>query len=336
MAQHDYIIANQSGASFRADLNNGLAAAVSQNSGAAEPSTTYAYMPWADTTTGLYKIRNGANSAWIPLYKLDGTGFSVANGTAAAPSIFFRDSGTDTGIYSSGTDAVDIATAGVRRVGVSSAGDVTIYGQGDLRFADNDSSNYVGLQAPSTVISNVVFTLPSADGTARQALVTDGAAALSFANRSELVLATSLVATGSNSAFDFTSIPSWVKRITVMCYQVSTTISGSLYVQIGSGSFQATGYSSTYWYASTGSGVSSDAFVLSATGSAYLHDLTCTLTLVGSNKWMLSGISNIVLATNVGAQTIGSVELSGTLDRLRFATNAGVFDAGTINILYEG
>jgi len=336
MAQHDYIIANQSGASFRADLNNGLAAAVSQNSGAAEPSTTYAYMPWADTTTGLYKIRNGANSAWIPLYKLDGTGFSVANGTAAAPSIFFRDSGTDTGIYSSGTDAVDIATAGVRRVGVSSAGDVTIYGQGDLRLADNDSSNYVGLQAPSTVSSNVVFTLPSADGTARQSLVTDGAAALSFANRSELVLATSLVATGSNTVFDFTSIPSWVKRITVMCYQVSTTISGSLYVQIGSGSFQATGYSSTYWYASTGSGISSDAFVLSGTNSSYYHDLTCTLTLVGSNKWMLSGMANILLATNVGAQTIGSVDLSGTLDRLRFATNAGVFDAGTINILYEG
>lgn len=336
MAQHDYIIANQSGASFRADLNNALAAAVSENSGAAEPSTTYAYMTWADTTTGLYKIRNGANSAWIPLYKLDGSGFSVANGTAAAPSIFFRDSGTDTGIYSSGTDAVDIATAGLRRVGVSSAGDVTIYGQGDLRFADNDSSNYVGLQPPSTVSSNVVFTLPSADGTARQSLVTDGAAALSFANRSELVLATALAATGSNSVFDFSSIPSWVKRITLMCYRVSTTANATLYAQIGSGSLQASGYSSTYWYASTGSFLGTTAFILSGTNSGYFHDLTCTLTLVGGNKWMLSGMANLLLATNIGAQAIGSVELSGTLDRLRFATDAGTFDAGTINILYEG
>jgi len=65
MAQHDYIIANQSGAAFRADLNNGLAAIVSQNSGAAQPSTTYAYQWWADTTTGLLKIRNAANNAWI-------------------------------------------------------------------------------------------------------------------------------------------------------------------------------------------------------------------------------------------------------------------------------
>ena len=180
MAQHDYAIANQSGASFRADLNNGLAAVVSQNSGAAEPSTTYAYMTWADTTTGLYKIRNGANSAWIPLYKLDGTGFSVANGTAAAPSIFFRDSGTDTGIYSSGTDAVDIATAGIRRVGVSSAGDVTIYGQGDLRLADSDSSNWVAFQAPATVSSNVTWTLPATDGTNGQALKTNGSGTLTW------------------------------------------------------------------------------------------------------------------------------------------------------------
>lgn len=193
MAQHDYIIANQSGASFRADLNNGLAAAVSQNSGAAEPSTTYAYMTWADTTTGLFKLRNGANSAWIPLYKLDGTGFSVANGTAAAPSIFFRDSGTDTGIYSSGTDAVDIATAGLRRVGVSSAGDVTIYGQGDLRFADNDSSNYVGLQAPATVSSNVVFTLPGADGAAGLPLKTDGAGGLTFGTLGAAAMGSGLI-----------------------------------------------------------------------------------------------------------------------------------------------
>ena len=63
MAQHDYSIANQSGASFRADLNNALAAIVSQNSGTAEPAPTYAYQLWADTTAGLLKLRNAANSA---------------------------------------------------------------------------------------------------------------------------------------------------------------------------------------------------------------------------------------------------------------------------------
>ena len=77
MAQHDYIIANQSGAAFRSDLNNGLAAIVSQNSGAAQPSTTYAYQWWADTTTGLLKIRNAANNAWITVGTLASTNLGL-------------------------------------------------------------------------------------------------------------------------------------------------------------------------------------------------------------------------------------------------------------------
>lgn len=93
MAQHDYIIANQSGAAFRADLNNGLAAIVSQNSGATQPSTTYAYQWWADTTTGLLKIRNAANSAWITVGTLADANLGLATlvsptftGTPAAPT----------------------------------------------------------------------------------------------------------------------------------------------------------------------------------------------------------------------------------------------------------
>jgi hypothetical protein len=126
MAQHDYIIANQSGAAFRADLNNSLAAIVSQNSGAAQPSTTYAYQWWADTTTGLLKIRNAGNNAWITLFQLDGEWATLAleNGTAAAPSLYFKDSGTDTGLFSPGADVVAIATGGVERVRFTSTGAV--------------------------------------------------------------------------------------------------------------------------------------------------------------------------------------------------------------------
>jgi hypothetical protein len=65
MAQHDYDLANASGASFRSDANSALSAIVSVNSGASAPSTTFAYMLWADTTNGVLKQRNAANSAWI-------------------------------------------------------------------------------------------------------------------------------------------------------------------------------------------------------------------------------------------------------------------------------
>jgi hypothetical protein len=121
MAQHDYVIANGTGAAVRSDLNGALSAIVSQNSGATAPTTTYAYMTWADTTAGVMKMRNGANSAWITLYQLDGEWSTIAleNGTAAAPSLYFLSSGTDTGIYSPGTDQVGISTGGVVRLTTS-------------------------------------------------------------------------------------------------------------------------------------------------------------------------------------------------------------------------
>jgi hypothetical protein len=193
MAQHDYVIANGTGAAVRSDLNNALAAIVSQNSGATEPATMYAYQFWADTTTGLLKLRNAANNAWITLRQLDGDfdTVPVENGTASAPSIYFRASGTDTGFYSSGTDALDFTTAGTRRLGISSSGDIIVYGgnttlndQGDLRFADSDSSNWVAFQGPATVSSNVTWTLPSADGTSGQVLSTNGSGTLSWATAS--------------------------------------------------------------------------------------------------------------------------------------------------------
>jgi len=121
VATHDYVISNGTGSAVRSDINGALAAIVSQNSNASAPATTYAYMRWADTTAGVMKMRNGANSAWISLYQLDGEWTSIAfeNGTAAAPSIYFKDSGTDTGIYSPGTDQVALSTNGVVRLTTS-------------------------------------------------------------------------------------------------------------------------------------------------------------------------------------------------------------------------
>jgi hypothetical protein len=126
--QADFIVSNGTGAAVRSDLNGQLAAIVSNNSGATEPATMYAYQWWADTTTGLLKLRNSANSAWVTIRQLDGE-FStvpVENGTAAAPSIYFKDSGTDSGFFSPGTDAVAISTAGTNRLHVTSAGNVGV------------------------------------------------------------------------------------------------------------------------------------------------------------------------------------------------------------------
>ena len=134
MSQHDYVIANGTGAAVRSDLNNALAAIVSQNSGATAPATTYTYQWWADTTTGLLKLRNAANNAWITIGSLSAAGFGLlaagdtltaALGSASTPGITFTGD-LNTGIYSPGADQIAISTGGTGRLFVSSAGLVGI------------------------------------------------------------------------------------------------------------------------------------------------------------------------------------------------------------------
>jgi hypothetical protein len=188
--QADYVVSNGTGAAVRSDINNQLAAIVSNNSGATEPATMYAYQWWADTTTGLLKIRNAANNAWVTVGTLASTNLGLlasggtlvsALGSASTPGITFTGD-LNTGIYSPGADQVSIATGGSDRLSVDASGNVTINAQGDLRFADSDSSNWVAFQAPGTVASNVTWTLPSADGTSGQALTTNGSGTLSWAS----------------------------------------------------------------------------------------------------------------------------------------------------------
>lgn len=80
MSQHDYSIANDTGAAVRADMNNALQALASNNLGTSAPATTYAGMWWADSTNDLLKIRNAANSAWITVGTLSALSFLMLSG----------------------------------------------------------------------------------------------------------------------------------------------------------------------------------------------------------------------------------------------------------------
>lgn len=88
MSQHDMDIANAAGAAIRADLNLALAALVSNSSGATEPATKFAYQFWADTTTGLLKIRNAANSAWVTIGTLATVNLGLAAVAGSASQTF--------------------------------------------------------------------------------------------------------------------------------------------------------------------------------------------------------------------------------------------------------
>jgi len=108
VATHDYVLANQSGAAFRGDLNNALAAISSNNSNSTDPATTFANQWYVDTGDSTLKIRNAANSAYVNVSAVGGIG-SANLGLALAASPTFTGTATFGGnILMSGTGVIDL------------------------------------------------------------------------------------------------------------------------------------------------------------------------------------------------------------------------------------
>jgi hypothetical protein len=147
------------------------------------------------------------------------------------------------------------------------------------------------------------------------------------------------VASTSGTSIDFTGIPSWVKRITVMMSGVSTNGSSNPLIKIGAGSVTTSGYvAQSSNTAATGGIAYTTGFGLSSGVSTNVVYGAMVLTLVGSNLWVSSFCGGINSnGTPFTLMAGGSVTLSGTLDRIRITTVNGTdtFDAGSINILYE-
>jgi hypothetical protein len=146
------------------------------------------------------------------------------------------------------------------------------------------------------------------------------------------------VASTSGTSIDFTGIPSWVKRITVMFSAVSTSGTSIPQIQIGSGSALTSGYAGQTWTGNTNNSAHSTGFLIAgvwgATYAAYGH---AVLTNISGNIWVFSTAN---AATSSGSSSVGgggNTTLSGTLDRVRITTVNGTdtFDAGSVNILYE-
>jgi len=139
---------------------------------------------------------------------------------------------------------------------------------------------------------------------------------------------------------DFLSIPSWVKRITVMINGISLSGSDNLLIQIGSGSVSSSSYASGSSYLPNGSAIiaanSTAGFLLTSSGSASnVYYGQAILSLYGTNAWTFS--SALSRADTVTYSAAGvSPGLGGALDRLRFTvTGSNTFDAGAISIMYE-
>lgn len=144
------------------------------------------------------------------------------------------------------------------------------------------------------------------------------------------------VASTSGTAIDFTGIPSWVKRVTVMFKGVSTSGSSNFLFQLGdSGGIETTGYQAcggNYVGVTTStSGFPSHNTVASITTEGFIQFST-----LGLNLWTGKGNFASITAGQV-VSIAGSKTLAATLDRIRITTVNGTdtFDAGSINIMYE-
>lgn len=197
------------------------------------------------------------------------------------------------------------------------------------------TSGYAEIDAPAVAGNNTLI-LPGGNGTADQVLSGNGSGTLSWVDRGRMTLATAQNTT-SGTAIDFTGIPSWVKRITVMFNGVSTNGTSAFIVQLGAGSVASSGYLSSSSYGTTAINTTAGMIAASNLTSATLQTGLFMASNITGNTW----ISSATVGANAGAASIaasiGSVALSGTLDRIRITTASGdTFDAGSVNILYEG
>jgi len=200
----NYTIENASGANVRTDLNNVFAAIQSSNSKSTDlaSSQCVAGMPFLNTTTNILKIRNSTNGGFTEIGNIDTANLGLlprSGGSTApmtgqlllddagdkdAPALSF-DTDADLGLFRKSADIMGFACNSTEQM-LFDANGLTLQAQNELRFADSDSSHYVGFKAPANADpdgdGSVMWTLPAEDASVSgYALVSDASGTLSWA-----------------------------------------------------------------------------------------------------------------------------------------------------------
>jgi len=196
----NYTIENASGANVRIDLNNVFEAIQTCNSKSTDLVTSQCKtgMLFLNTTDNELKVRNSANNDFSKIGDINqdhlgllprsgGSNFPMTgqlliddSNSASTPALSF-DTDPDTGLFRKSANVMGFSASGTEQM-LFDANGLTLQGQNDLRFADSDSSHYVGFQAPATIGTSLTWTLPATDAAvAGYALVSNASGTLSWA-----------------------------------------------------------------------------------------------------------------------------------------------------------
>jgi hypothetical protein len=306
-----------------ANFNNSSATGYGLRVGGGASGAGYALSVNNYSGTELLQV-TGAGNVGIgtasPSYKLDVTG----QGRATTGFAVSTDGSTFT---PAGLNAIPNYGVGY----ITSTSQTVLSGFGGIPFYTNQAE-----RMRITQNGGVSFgSSGTAYGSSGQVLVSNGDTAPTWGSA---IVSGTAQATTSGTTKDFTSIPSWVKRITVMFNGVSTSGTSNIQIQIGSGSVSTSGYNSrATWYTQNASSTAGFISTASIAASTNVQYGTYVLTLISGNAWTgfgnLTNQGNDITVSSAGA----SPALGGALDRVRITTVNGTdtFDAGSVNILYE-
>ena len=271
------------------------------------------------------------------VFKADGTGTSVGLNVGSGKTITLAGTTKFAGSTSGTTTVQATAVAGTTTLTLPAATD-TLVGK-----ATTDTLTNKTLTSPviSTIINTGTLTLPISTDTIVGRATTDTLTNKTLTSpniggtpvmNASLITSSTAVASTSGTAIDFTSIPSWVKRITVMLSGVSTSSTSNYLIRLGTGS---TTYTTSGYVSSCRSAVNTTGFVIiDAPTAANFISGAVTLTNLTGNTWVSSGVLQI--NGTVAYYSAGVIALGAALTAVRITSvTPDTFDAGTINILYE-